>query len=238
MYVFIVLSLQCNAFKLISVWLDPYDVCVKLYSQVISLLLSTTFFLPSRVFVVWTKAEEKPCQDPCLSDNQQQHLLPLKGQDTQSTGRKQWNWLEWWWWTMQEGGCQVLWSGIMLPTPTTRPLFLPAMYCSLHLSHYETHLLKEGRQNNETMKPCTLGRGASCKQLVTRDVWFLTPSLCFLILVSFTFNINSNLTSHCEVFIWCVISSTHTLQLGFKIKFKPVNFSNLKMWFKNGFILH
>lgn len=35
--------------------------------------------------------------------------------------------------------------------PTTSCLFLPAMYCSLHLSHYEAHLLRETRQNNETI---------------------------------------------------------------------------------------
>lgn len=36
--------------------------------------------------------------------------------------------------------------------PTTSCLFLPAMYCSLHLSHYEAHLLRETRQNNETIE--------------------------------------------------------------------------------------
>lgn len=36
-------------------------------------------------------------------------------------------------------------------TITTRFLFLPAVYCSLHLSHREPHLLKEMRKNNETM---------------------------------------------------------------------------------------
>lgn len=85
----------------------------------------------------------------------QQHLLPLKGQDTRTQRENGKTGLEWWRWTMQEGGCQVLWSGILLPTPTTtRSLFLPAMHCSLHLSHYEPRLVKEARQNNETMRLC------------------------------------------------------------------------------------
>ena len=74
------LSIECDAFCV-----DPYEPRVKLYNQVIhfSFFSTTLLFLPSVVFMVRTKADEQPGQD--LSDEeqqQQQRLLPLKGQDT------------------------------------------------------------------------------------------------------------------------------------------------------------
>lgn len=114
---------------------------------------STTFFLPPGIFMIRTKAGEKPDQDSCLSTT---FMASEKGQGPLSIGEKTVEaGLERWRWTMQEGGCQVLWSGILLPTPTTtESLFLPAMHCSVHLSHYEPRLLKEAGQNNETMRLC------------------------------------------------------------------------------------
>lgn len=82
-------------------------------------------------------------------------FIALKGQDAKNVGRKQRN---------RAGTTAVNNAGGQLPgfmvgdpapippaTITTRFLFLPAVYCSLHLSHREPHLLKEMRQNNETI---------------------------------------------------------------------------------------
>lgn len=73
--------------------------------------------------------------------------------------------------------------------PTTSCLFLPAMYCSLHLSHYEAHLLRETRQNNET-----IDRGPASVKLS----WSVTPSCFLFCLISFTSCIRKQ-TPHCSV---------------------------------------
>ncbi len=206
--------------------LDPYDARLKLYTQIIYLLISTTSFLPTRVFMERTKAHEQPAWASCLSD-EQQHLLPLKRTGyTEHREKTAKLGLERWRWTMQEGGCQVLWSGILLPTPTTsRSLFLPAMYCSLHLSHYEPHLLKEARQNNETMR-------AHCRercQCEAVDMWFVTPSWCFLnsLLISLTFSVDSNSPLRGVHVIFVTFFWKYTLNLDFKYELKhAVTFSN------------
>lgn len=86
---------------------------------------NTTFFLPSEVFMLWTKADKKPDQDSCLSTT---FTASDKGAGCTEHGEKTLKiGLQRWRRTMQEGGCQVLWSGILLPTPTKSP-FLPAMH--------------------------------------------------------------------------------------------------------------
>lgn len=80
-------------------------------------------------------------------------------------GRKQWNWAG----TVALNNAEGRLPGFMVwdpaPNPHHRSLFLPATYCSLHSRHYEPRLLKEARQNNETMRPRTVGRGARAQQL-------------------------------------------------------------------------
>lgn len=164
-------------------------------------LFSSAFFLPS-----W--AEQRKMSSPvvhvCLMhDNNiychsEDRIHRAQG-ETSETG------LEWWCWTMKEGGCQVLWCGILLPTPTTRSPFLPAMYCSLRLSLYEPRLLKEARQNNETMR---LQRAVPVRG--TLDMRFVTPPWCPSGLISLTFSCNSNLTYLCVRYEWEIHS-------GFKI---------------------
>lgn len=44
----------------------------------------------------------------------------------------------------------MVWDPAPNPPPLG-PLFLPALYCSLHLSLDEARLLRETRQNNETI---------------------------------------------------------------------------------------
>lgn len=75
----------CN---LICVLLDPYDACVKLNNQ--ALFAFQYNLLPAYTSLHKNKVDS----ESRLSDEQQQQqpLLPLKGQDTQSAGRKQWNW--------------------------------------------------------------------------------------------------------------------------------------------------
>lgn len=72
----------CN---LICVLLDPYDACVKLNNQ--ALFAFQYNLLPAYTSLHKNKVDS----ESRLSDEQQQQqpLLPLKGQDTQSAGRKQ-----------------------------------------------------------------------------------------------------------------------------------------------------
>lgn len=111
-----VIHAACN---LICVWLDPYDAYVKLYNQTIYLPSSTTFFLPTWVFMVGTKARDQPAGSVFVWWSTTT-FIASKGQDTQSTGRERTVKLGW-----NGGGeqcrraaaCQVLWSGDPAPNP-------------------------------------------------------------------------------------------------------------------------
>lgn len=132
---------------------------------------------PALNFITWMficlSAQPPSClqESPWQEEQRQDDLLWIhvcllndniyslqKRQDTQSTGEKivklGWN----------GGGEQCRRAvarfyglGSCSQPPTTRSLFLPAMYCSLHMSHYEPHFLREARQNNEAVHR----RGAS-----------------------------------------------------------------------------
>lgn len=83
--------------------------------------------------MVRTKADKESDQDSCLSTT---FTAPEEGQDALTTGRKRskqgWN----------GGGEQCRRAAAMFyglgscSQPPTKSLFLPAMHCSLHLSHY------------------------------------------------------------------------------------------------------
>lgn len=133
----------------VSDWthMNPDSNCV---TRLLICSSATTFFLPS------SKEQRQTSSSighVCLMNNNNIYCL-LKDRIHGAQGENRETGPEWWWRTMQEGGCQVLWSGIVLPTPTARSPFLPAMYCSLHLSHHEPRLVERSQSeqwNNESM---------------------------------------------------------------------------------------
>lgn len=150
LYVFIVFCLlsmhaACN---LICVWLDPYDACVKLNNQALFAfqynLLPAYMSLHKNkaawsgiVFVWWAAATTFIASKRTGYTERGEKTVKLGW----NGGREQ----------CRRAAARFYGLGSCSQPPTTRSLFLPAMYCSLHLSHYEPHLLKETRQNNETI---------------------------------------------------------------------------------------
>lgn len=98
------------------------------------------------------------------------------------TGQERWRW------TMQEGGCCVLWSEILLPTPTSITPLSPSSFlrctvgCTWAAIRSTFAESSEAEQwNNEAMQ-----RG-SASQWVMPDMWFVTPSWYLSVLISFSF---------------------------------------------------
>lgn len=148
-HTFILLSFNIThgACNLIFMWLNPHDIWVRNLKLVLYSFFSKTFFLQSTGLMVGTKA--KPGQESRLSD-ETTATTTTKRQDTQISGRKQWNWAGMV--AVNNAGGRSSHFMVWDPAPKPRSLFLPAMYCSLHLSRYEPHSLQEARQNNETMR--------------------------------------------------------------------------------------
>lgn len=186
-YVFIVLLLHCNVCCMQPGMspTGPAQACIKLYNQLVYLFISAASFLPATISMARrTKARRAAllCTHVCLLNDNIYSLQ--KGQDTQSTGRKQWNRAGMA--VVNNAGGQLpgfmVWDPAPNPPPPGPSSFLrcTVVYTWATMNHIFWD--KRGR----TMRLC---RG---EQRAALDMW----TWCRPVLITFTFSCNSKLTSH------------------------------------------